>query len=99
MASGVRLCRRTLKRLDRAFIGFYGRVRRGETPGYPRFKSANQFNSLQWEDPHCWKVKFDERRLRLPGIGEIKANYHRPLRGNPKAITVKREGSKWWVSV
>ncbi len=26
-------------------------------------------------------------------------NYHRPLNGVPKAITVKREGTKWWVSV
>ena len=26
-------------------------------------------------------------------------NYHRPLTGVPKAITVKREGNKWWVSV
>jgi len=33
------------------------------------------------------------------GIGEIKANYHRPLAGDPKAITVKREGSKWWLYV
>jgi putative transposase len=33
------------------------------------------------------------------GIGEIKSNYHRPLKGEPKAITVKREGTKWWLSV
>ena len=26
-------------------------------------------------------------------------NYYRKLRGTPKAITVKREGKKWWLSV
>ena len=26
-------------------------------------------------------------------------NYHRPLAGTPRALTVKREGRKWWVSV
>jgi putative transposase len=44
-------------------------------------------------------VKGSERRLRLLGIGEVKMNYHRPLAGVPKAITVKREGTKWWVNV
>jgi putative transposase len=44
-------------------------------------------------------VKGEARRLYLLGIGEVKANYHRPLVGTPKAITVKREGAKWWVSV
>lgn len=41
----------------------------------------------------------EQRRLRLPGIGDVKINFHRPLRGIPKAITVKREGAKWWVSM
>ena len=33
------------------------------------------------------------------GIGEIKINYLRPITGEPKAITVKREGTKWWLYV
>jgi putative transposase len=99
LSSGVRLCRGTLKRIDRAFTGFHGRVRRGETPGYPRFKSRTQFTSLQWEDPHGWNLKLNDRRILLPGIGEVKANFHRPPSGIPKAITVKQEGKKWWVSV
>ncbi len=99
LPSGVRLCRGTLRRLDRAFLDFYGRVQRDEKPGFPRFKSRSQFHSLQWEDPNGWKVRLDERRLWLPGIGEVKANYHRMPQGIPKAITVKREGKKWWVSI
>jgi putative transposase len=99
VASGVVLCRGTLKRLDRAFAAFHRRVKRGETPGFPRFKSARRFNSLQWEDTNGWKVKGECRRLYLLGIGEVKANYHRPLLGMPKALTVKREGTKWWMSV
>ncbi len=98
-ASGVTLCRGTLKRLDRAVIAFYRRVKRGETPGFPRFKPAQRFNSLQWEDTSGWKVKAADRRLYLLGVGEVKVNYHRPLQGTPKAITVQREGTKWWLSV
>jgi putative transposase len=99
LSSGVTLCRGTLKRLDRAFAGFFRRVGNGESPGFPRFRSAQRWDSLQWEDQDGWRVKGDERRLRLCGIGEVKLNYHRPLAGVPKAITVKREGTKWWVSV
>jgi putative transposase len=99
LSSGVTLCRGTLKRLDRAFAGFYRRVGTGENPGFPRFKSARCWDSLQWEDRNGWRFKGDERRLRLHGIGEVKMNCHRPVAGVPKALTVKREGTKWWVSV
>jgi putative transposase len=99
MTSGTRLCRGTLKRLDRAFAAFFRRTKEGETPGFPRYKSAQRFNSLQWEDRFSWKLKPELRRIRLQGIGEIKTNYHRPFAGIPKAITVKLEGTKWWLNV
>jgi putative transposase len=99
LSSGVTLCRGTLKRLDGAFAGFYRRVGTGENPGFPRFKSTRRWDSLEWQDRSGWTVKGAERRLRLLGIGEVKMNYHRPLTGVPKAITVKREGAKWWVNV
>jgi len=99
VVSGITLCRGTLKRLDRAYGAFFRRVKRGETPGFPRFKPASQFDSLHWEDSSGWKLKTEHRRLYLMGIGEIKTNYHRPITGEPKAITVKREGAKWWLNV
>jgi len=94
VASGITLCRGTLKRLDHAYGAFYRRVRLGETPGFPRFKSAGRFESLQWFNASGWKVKAENQRLYLKGIGEIKTNYHRPRLGEPKAITVRREGAK-----
>jgi putative transposase len=36
----------TLRRLDKAFANFFRRVKAGEEPGYPRFKSADRFNSV-----------------------------------------------------
>jgi putative transposase len=99
VSSGIVLCRGTLRRLDRAYAAFFRRVKLGETPGFPRFKSASRFDSLQWEDASGWKVKMQHRRLYLLGIGEMKANYYRPLSGEARAITVKRQGTKWWLSV
>jgi putative transposase len=99
LACGVTVCRGTLQRLDRAFAAFYRRCRAGEQPGFPRFKSARRFDSVQWEDTDGWRLKTEEGRLYLYGIGHLKVRLHRPLRGTPKAITVRREGRRWWVSM
>src|SRR5665811_1239130 len=48
VTSGVTLCRGTLLRLDRALASFYRRIKSDETPGFPRFKTAPRFDSLQW---------------------------------------------------
>jgi transposase len=37
-----------LHRVDRAFGGFFARVRRGDRPGVPRFRSAHRFDSLTY---------------------------------------------------
>ena len=36
----------TLNRLKKAFTDFFKRLKRGETPGFPRFKSQHRMNSL-----------------------------------------------------
>ena len=38
-------------------------------------------------------------RLRLLAVGDVRPHLHRPLRGTPKAITVRREGRRWWLTV
>jgi len=96
---GVTVCRGTLKRLDRAFAGFFRRCRAGEAPGYPRFRSSTRFDSLQWEDRKGWRFLEEQCRLRLFGIGHVKVRMHRPMRGTPKAITIKREGRRYYVSI
>ena len=99
LAFGVTVCRGTLKRLDRAFQNFFDRCRKGETPGYPRFKSAARWDSVQYEDRNGWKIDAANQRLRLYGIGHIKIKLHRQLQGIPRAITVSREGRHWYVSI
>jgi putative transposase len=96
---GVTVCRGTLKRLDRAFCAFYRRCARGEVPGFPRFKARSRFDSLQYEDTNGWRLKSEARRVALLGIGDVKVHLHREVRGTPKAITVKREGRHWFVSI
>jgi putative transposase len=71
---GVTVARGTLTRLDEGFGHFYRRVRRGETPGFPRFKSKARFDSVQWCDRSGWKLG---ERLRVFGIGELRYRRHK----------------------
>jgi len=99
LAGGVTVCRGTLKRLDWAFAGFFRRCQAGQCPGFPRFRPRSRWDSLQYEDRCGWRLDASSRRLCLHGIGHIRVRLHRPVRGTPKAITVRREGRRWWVSI
>jgi putative transposase len=63
----VALLRWSLKRLDLAFKGFFRRVRKGERPGYPRFRSFTRWRSFGYSDRSGWKLV--GRRLDLSRIG------------------------------
>jgi putative transposase len=93
----------TLRRLDKAFQAFFRRVKAGEAPGYPRFKGAGWFDTIEWPkdgDGCRWDSTPDnptQTRVRLQGVGHVKVNQHRPVQGTVKTISVKREGARWYV--
>lgn len=99
LAFGVTVARGTLLRLDRAFQAFFRRVKAGETPGFPRFRSVRRFDSVEWPDVQSWKLNEGSRRLYVQGVGHVKLRLHRPLRGTPTTITVRRVGRRWQVTV
>jgi putative transposase len=84
-----------LNRLDKAFAAFFRRKRAGETPGYPRFKGRNRYDSFTYPDQAGWK--FDGRYLHLTKIGSVKVKLHRFLEGTIKTVTIKREVDEWYV--
>jgi putative transposase len=96
---GVCVARGTLCRLDEAFQAFFRRVAAGQTPGYPRFKPRRRFDSVSWPDRSGWSFDFARRRLRLKGLGTVRALTHGRLRGTPKTLTVRRRGRHWEVTV
>jgi putative transposase len=86
----------TLRRLNRAFAGFYRRVKAGEAPGYPRFKSAHRFDSVAWpKDGDGCRWQPDTRKIYLQGIGHVKVTVHRQVHGKVKTIQVCRDGRRW----
>jgi len=86
-----------LKRLDKAFQNFFRRVKRGEKPGYPRFKAEDRFNSFTFPQSG---FKIEAGKLVLSKIGAIKLVQHReiPAEGIIKTCAIKRAVDQWYVS-
>lgn len=84
-----------LRRVDLAFKAFFRRVKAGERPGYPRFRSASRYDSLTTCRANQQWVR--GQRVGLYGIGDIKIKLHRPLEGTVKTVSVKRAAGRWYV--
>lgn len=88
----------TLRRLNRAFDGFFRRVRAGAAPGYPRFKGRGRFDSVEWpKDGDGARWHPDNSRIYLRGIGLVKVSAHRQVLGRVKTIQIRREGRRWML--
>jgi putative transposase len=89
----------TLRRLNKAFSGFFGRVKTakpGVKPGYPRFKGKARFDSVQWpKDGDGARWLPETKRAYLQGVGQIKVHVHREVQGRVKTIQIKRAGRRW----
>jgi len=75
-----------LRRLDKAFDAFFRRVKNGQTPGYPRFKSGDRYDSFTYPQGG---YEIIGKRLHLSKIGHIKITLHREIKGKIKTCTVK----------
>ena len=95
-ATNFSSCQATLRRLDKAFQAFFRRVRAGETPGHPRFKGRNRFDTVEFPSvgDGC---RFDGCRVYFQHIGRVKVKLHRPIEGQIKTIAFKREADGWYV--
>ena len=88
----------TLRRLNRAFDGFFRRVKAGATPGYPRFKGKGRFDSVEWpKDGDGTRWHPETNRVYLQGIGEVAVSTHREVVGRVKTIQVRRQGRRWML--
>ena len=99
MRYGVTVARGTLTRLDRAFSAFYRRCSAGQKPGFPRFKAVSRFDCASYEDTSGWRLEEADGRLYLQGIGHVRIKLHRPLRGIPKTLHVRRQGRRFTATI
>lgn len=76
-----------IQRVDRAFQGFFRRVKQGQKPGYPRFKGKGRYDSFTFPQAGSTGVKVQEggKRVFIHGIGSVKVKLHRPLEEGEEA--------------
>ena len=92
-----------LRRLDKAYQAFFDRVKKGEAPGFPRFKGERRYRSMTFS--HLSKqlirnIRKRMARLVVPKLGHIKIRYHRPLPdGKIKNLTIQRKASGWYANI
>ena len=87
----------TMRRLDKAFANFFRRVKeKAANVGYPRFKARDRFDSMEFPS-HGDGIRLTGNRLRVQHVGTIRVKLYRPVEGEIKTLTLKREAGKWYV--
>lgn len=89
------ILQQSLKDLETAFKHFFRRIKIKEKPGFPRFKKKGGKDSFRYPQG----FKFEHSKIFLPKVGWIKYHNSRPLEGNIKQVTVKREANFWNIHV
>ena len=93
----------TLRRLDKAFKAFFARVKRGDRPGYARFKGKGWFKSVCYVYGDGTRLK--DGRLYVQNIGLVRMFQHRPLprpegtSATVKMVVLKRDCVGNWYAV
>ena len=86
-----------LERLDEAFDAFFRRLKRGEKPGFPRFKSRDRYHtfSQKYEKVRPCPIKGD--KLTVPGVGTCRVRLCRPVEGRCKQLRITRRADGWYA--
>ncbi|MHB1543702.1 MAG: RNA-guided endonuclease InsQ/TnpB family protein [Gammaproteobacteria bacterium] len=104
---GSHALQQTLWRLDLAFAAFFRRVKAGQAPGFPRFKSAERFSGFAYPDPAGWKLMQHGGSGATLRIGSGESAMSIRARGRhrfgdaakPNDLTLTRRKGEWFVSV
>ncbi len=87
----------SLKHLDLAYQNFFRRVKKGEKPGFPCFKSKRaQYQSYTTNS----NIKVLDGAVQLPKLGRVKCRISKEVRGRILSATVSRNPSgKYFVAL
>ena len=88
----------TLQNLDTAFQNFFRRVKQGEKPGYPRFKSKHDHRQSYKSKCMGTNIKVLEKAVQLPKLGHVKCRVSKEVKGRILSATISRSPSgKYFV--
>ena len=90
-------CQDVLRRVDKTYKAFFTRVKRGERPGFPRYRSFRRYDSITFPSYGDGCALLDTGKLRVQGVGHVKVKLHRAVIGEIKTVTIKRDVNHWYV--
>ena len=93
-----------LQNLDSAYQSFFRRVKKGEKPGFPRFKSKRGRRKSYKTKQHVTNGKttiyVDDNHVRLPKLGLVKCRASKKVKGRILSATVSQNPSgKYFVAL
>lgn len=92
----------SIKDLDYSFKNFFRRIKTGEVPGFPQFKSKRS-SRKSYRTRNLAKdnnIRFEGRNIRLPKLGLVKCRVSKEVRGRILSATVSQNPSgKYFVAL
>jgi putative transposase len=86
-----------LRRLDKTFKAFFGRIKRGAKAGFPRFRASARYHAADFRVGDGLTIR-KGGRLGFVGVpGEIKVRWHREMPSKPKSAILTRQAGKWYI--
>lgn len=86
-----------LRKLEKTFAAFFGRIQRGAKPGFPRFRARNRYHAADFRVGDGLTLR-KSGRIGIVGVsGEVKVRWHRSLPNEPKSAILTRQCGKWYV--
>ncbi len=101
-ADPVTMGRWTLARVEDAFAGFFGRVKRGQKAGFPRFKAKGRWRSFGLHEIGGLSLDLGNHRVRLKGMDRpIRVNPDRALPDDARILgaTFTKVGRRWTLAL
>ena len=95
----IQVARGVLKRLEKARQAFFRRLKAGEKPGFPRFKSRRRWRTIEILEPSPGMVR--GRYVHLKGLPRIEIPSQREL-PSPKSLrvlTITRQGRRLTINL
>ena len=90
----------TLQDLDTAYQNFFRRIKHGEKPGFPRFKSKHDHRQSYKSKCVGTNIKVLDKAVQLPKLGLMKCRVSKAVKGRILSATVSQSPSgKYFVSI
>ena len=90
----------SLRDLDTAYQNFFRRVKHGEKPGFPCFKSKRKHRRSYKSKCVSTNIKVLDGAVQLPKLGKVKCRVSSKVEGRVLSATVSQEASgKYYVSL